>query len=69
MIFLQLPIIVNLFIDLILTILILVFAGNVFGQGWPDNGWCYVFDTQCIQWRVVARILMGIGGGLGFLVG
>jgi hypothetical protein len=74
-IFLEIPIMVNLLIDLILTVLVLIYAGNIFGQGWPDNNWCYDFrkpnydNSTCLQWRGVTRILMGIGGGLGFLIG
>jgi hypothetical protein len=75
MIFLQLPITVSLLINLIFTILTLIYAGNVFGRGWPNDSWCYAYrypnypNTECIQLRMAARILIGIGGGLGFFIG
>jgi hypothetical protein len=75
MIFLQLPIIVSFIINLIFAILALVFAGNVFERGWPNNNWCYDYrypnspDKQCKQFIEATKILIGIGGGLGFLIG
>jgi hypothetical protein len=74
MIFLQFPIVVNLLIYLIFTILAFMYAGNVFGRGWPEDNWCYSYrypnyPDKCTQLKIAARILIGIGGGLGFLIG
>lgn len=64
MIFLQLPIVVSFITQFVFSILTLVFAGNVFERGWPGNGWYYDY-----RWKETASILIGIGGGFGFLVG
>ncbi len=75
MIFVQLPIIVLALINLIFTILFLVFSGDLFGFGWPNEYWCtdyadpYQRDPRCMDLKLVITILVAIGGGLGFLVG
>lgn len=75
MIFLQLPIIISFTINLILAILILIYAGNIFGGGWPRSDWCYDYYgnpygiAQCIHLQVAVMALMGVSSGLGFLVG
>lgn len=75
MIFLQLPVIISFTINLVLTILILIYAGNIFGPGWPRSDWCYDYYRnpygipQCIHFQVAVMVLMGVGAGLGFLVG
>jgi len=75
MIFLQPPITVNLLIDLILTISILISAGNAFRFSIPDQRWCFNpynnqrFDAQCMKLIQATKILIIIGSGLSFLVG
>lgn len=73
---LQLPILISLIIDLTLPILIFVYSGNIFGNGWPESRWCdYGYynreplSAECVHSITVARILMGISGGFGFVVG
>jgi hypothetical protein len=54
-----------------------VYAGNIFGSGWPDDSWCYSYrypypdhpNPKCERMKFIVRILVGIGGGLGFLIG
>ena len=65
-------------IDLVMPILILIYSGDVFGYGWPDINWCH-YDywrggsnepsAECLYTVKVARILLGVGGGLGFVIG
>ncbi|KAH7327087.1 hypothetical protein BKA65DRAFT_509908 [Rhexocercosporidium sp. MPI-PUGE-AT-0058] len=76
MLFIQLPIFFSLIIDIVFPILILVFSGNIFGNGWPDRNWCYEYyreprlpDPQCLYMRDIVKILMGVTGGLGFISG
>ncbi len=76
MIFLQIPILLSLVINITFPILILVFSGNVFSSGWPDTQWCFdyyreprVADPQCIRMRDIIRITAGVTAGLGFIVG
>jgi hypothetical protein len=78
MIFLQLPILVAMVIDLVMSILILIYSGDVFGYGWPDTDWCRRDywrggpnepNAECLYTVKVARILLGVGGGLGFVIG
>jgi len=76
MTFLQLPILISLIIDLVLPILIFIYSGNIFGYGWPESHWCdYDYydgrppSAECVRSRTVARILMGISAGFGFVVG
>ncbi|KAG4438623.1 hypothetical protein IFR05_005906 [Cadophora sp. M221] len=76
MTFIQLPIFFSLVIDIVFPILILVYSGNIFGNGWPDANWCYEYyreprtqDPKCLHMRDIVRILMGVTGGLGFVTG
>jgi hypothetical protein len=85
MIFLPLPIIISFIVNLVLAILILVYAGNIFWTGWPRSDWCpnyhgppghpgypgnpYNDPSKCKHLQVAMKVLMGIGSGLGFLVG
>jgi hypothetical protein len=78
MIFLQLPIIISFIINLILAILILIYAGNIFAGGWFRSDWCPIYyrpgypnpqDAHCRHLEVAVKVLIGVGSGLGFLVG
>jgi hypothetical protein len=78
MIFLPLPIIISFIINLILAILILIYAGNIFSGGWFKYNGCPVYyrpgypsypDARCRHLEVAMKILIGISSGLGFLVG
>ncbi|KAL5327567.1 hypothetical protein ACEPPN_005267 [Leptodophora sp. 'Broadleaf-Isolate-01'] len=76
MIFIQLPIFFSLVIDIVFPILILIYSGNIFGNGWPDANWCYEYyrepripNPKCLHMRDIVRILMGVTGGLGFVTG
>lgn len=76
MIFIQIPIFLSLVIDIVFPILILVYSGNIFGNGWPDANWCYNYypepripDAKCLHKRDLVRIVMGVTGGLGFVTG
>jgi hypothetical protein len=79
MIFLQLPIIISFIINLILAILILIYAGNIFAGGWFKADWCPVYyrpgypgypaDVHCRHLEVAVKVLIGVSSGLGFLIG
>ena len=78
MIFVQLPILISMVVDLVMPILILVYSGNVFGLGWPVENWCpfrYVRpgemerSPECLHAVNVVRILFGVSAGLGFVIG
>jgi hypothetical protein len=80
MIFLQLPIIISFIIKLILAILILIYAGNIFAGGWFKSDWCPIYyrpgypsypyrDAHCRHLEVATKVLIGVSSGLGFLVG
>jgi len=78
LIFLQLPVIISFIINLILAILILIYAGNIFGGGWYKTDWCPIYyrpgypnnpDAHCRHLQVAVKVLIGVGSGLGFLVG
>jgi hypothetical protein len=78
LIFLQLPVIISFTINLILAIVILIYAGNILGGGWFKSDWCPSYyrpgypnnqDAKCKQLQVAVKVLIGVGSGLGFLVG
>ncbi len=78
MIFVQLPILIGMVVDLVMPIVILVYSGNVFGYGWPEQNWCrydywrggrYEPSPECLYKMNVARILFGVSAGLGFVIG
>ncbi len=80
--FLPLPIILGLAVDLTLAILIFIFAGNsLYIYGYEDSQWCaggydrnHPYEPlppalRCLHFRIVLRGLIGAATGLAFVGG
>lgn len=80
-IFIQLPIVINILSDLVLSIVILIYATRVLSVGWPrQRDWCpsrdryyddpgVPADPRCLRFLSVSRILIGVSTGLSYVVG
>ncbi|RDW79393.1 hypothetical protein BP6252_04031 [Coleophoma cylindrospora] len=78
---LQLPILINLAIEIAMSIVTMVYAGRLFGNGWPDSSFCRRWnrdearwtplpDTpECVESRDVIRIMVGVAGGVSIIMG
>ncbi|OCK92855.1 uncharacterized protein K441DRAFT_662504 [Cenococcum geophilum 1.58] len=79
-IFLQIPITINLAVHIAMSIVIFVFSGEIFWNGWPGTNFCRRWNNypdykplpetlECRQARDVVRIMMGISAGFGIIIG
>jgi hypothetical protein len=79
-VFIQLPILITIAVNIAMSIVILVFSGEILGPGWPDSSFCrrwrsypdYGYDPptlECKQARNVIRITMGVSAGVGIVIG
>jgi hypothetical protein len=79
-IFIQLPILISMAVNIVMSTVILVFSGKIFGDGWPTSTFCQRYSRypdykplpvtpECEKARDVVRIMMGISAGFGFIIG
>jgi len=68
-ILLQIPIILNMAVNIAMLIVIFVFSDKTFGDGRTDSGFCLPETWECIQARHVIRIMMGISASFGIVIG
>jgi len=69
MVSLRTPVIVNMPVNIAMSIVIFVFSDEMFGKGWPDSGysWCLPRTQECMRKRDVIRIMMGVSAGVAML--
>ncbi|KAH8801419.1 hypothetical protein F5884DRAFT_862117 [Xylogone sp. PMI_703] len=80
-IFLQIPIIINIAIHIAISIVIFVFSGRLFSDGWPNSNFCRRWENtpgnyrplpdtpECIEARTTVRIMIGVSAGMGIIIG
>lgn len=83
-VFLQIPILINMAVHIAMSIVVLVFSAGIFGNGWPDSNICRRWGPptvpgrpyqplpetgECRKAKDDLRIMMGVSGGVGLLIG
>jgi hypothetical protein len=83
-VFIQIPILINMAVHIAMSIVVLVFSASIFGNGWPDSNICRRWGpptlpnhpyqplpetSECLKAKNDLRIMMGVSGGVGILIG
>ncbi|RFU26831.1 hypothetical protein B7463_g9504, partial [Scytalidium lignicola] len=80
-VFLEIPIIINIAVHIAMSIVIFIFSGKLFGNGWPGANFCRRWENtpghyrplpdtpECIEARTTVRLMMGVSAGMGIIVG
>jgi hypothetical protein len=82
-IFIQIPILINMAVHIAMSIVILVFSAGIFGNGWPNSNMCRRWQQpirpgpykplpetrECTKAKNDIRIMMGVSGGVGIVIG
>ncbi|KAH8812917.1 hypothetical protein F5884DRAFT_856209 [Xylogone sp. PMI_703] len=78
--FLDIPIIINMAVNIAMSIVIIVFSAKMLDDGWPDESFCRSWrreppygplpeKPECIEARKPIRIMMGVSAAAGLITG